>query len=75
MKNKNDKNQLEKFKKDFCKLLAKYPDVFVANNIRGDLLAYGKESNSVVLPSSLHDCLAFNAWTFHESTIYWTYEK
>ena len=61
MKNNNDKDKLEKFKKDFCKLLAKYPDVIVANNVRGDLIAY-EGFDKVILPSSLHDSLAFNAW-------------
>ena len=31
---------LEKFKKDFDKLMAKYPMVIVSSDIRGDLMAY-----------------------------------
>ena len=32
--------ELEKFKKDFAKLMSKYPKVIVANDIKGSLCAY-----------------------------------
>lgn len=32
--------ELEKFKKDFDKLMSKYPMVIVSSDIRGDLMAY-----------------------------------
>jgi GH25 family lysozyme M1 (1,4-beta-N-acetylmuramidase) len=60
MKNKK-KSEVEKFKKDFCKLLAKYPDILVANNVYGNLLAYGKDCEGVCIPSSYHESLTFKA--------------
>lgn len=35
-----DQKTLEKFKKDYDKLAAKYPLVLVSNDIRGHLIAY-----------------------------------
>ena len=32
--------ELEKFKKEFDKLMSKYPHVMVSNNVSGDLIAY-----------------------------------
>ena len=32
--------ELENFKKDFAKLMGKYPKVIVANDIKGNLKAY-----------------------------------
>lgn len=34
------KKELEKFKKDFNKLMSKYPNVIVSSDTRGDLMAY-----------------------------------
>ena len=42
--NKEEKQQaekeLEKFKKEFDKLMSKYPNIMVSSDIRGDLMAY-----------------------------------
>ena len=37
---KEAEKQLLKFQKEFGKLMSKYPDVMVASNINGDLMAY-----------------------------------
>jgi hypothetical protein len=45
---------LQKFKKDFEKLLSKYPGVFVGGDINGNLLAYqqsGWKTEQINLPS------------------------
>lgn len=62
MKNKKN-SDVEQFKKDFCKLLAKYPDISVANNIYGHLLAYGKDDfrKGICIPSCYHEILRFKA--------------
>jgi len=36
--------ELEEFKKDFHELMSKYPMVMVSSDIRGDLMAYHKET-------------------------------
>jgi len=53
MKNKKNKknSDVEQFKKDFCKLLAKYPDISVAENFYGNLIAYSDVCESVCIPS------------------------
>lgn len=45
---------LQKFKKDFEKLLSKYPDIFVGGDINGNLLAYqqsGWKTEQINMPS------------------------
>lgn len=44
---KEAEKQLLKFKKDFDKLMSKYPDIMVASDIRGDLMAYLTNSSIV----------------------------
>lgn len=53
MTNNSQKN-LEKFARDFEKLLAKYPDVSVGSDINGNVKAYqssGWKTEQVNLPS------------------------